>query len=77
MDGKEAWGQFPLMVPSHHTMMDVFDPKGKRIIRVWDLAYVNTFTGTRMVDVRVFREGEHKRHSRRCARSRPAGDDGQ
>lgn len=61
MDAAETWGKLPRIQPKHRFELDGFDPKGKRQLLVFSVPNVKTFTGTKLIDVGIFREGEHKR----------------
>lgn len=61
IDAQKSWGTLQKMTPKHRFELDQFDPKGKRQNLVWSIPQITTFSGTKLIDVGVFREGEHKR----------------
>lgn len=60
LDARHTWGRYPIITPQHDFETDAFDPKGKKKRLIFKLPGIKTFTGSRLVDVSVFREIEHK-----------------
>lgn len=60
-DANKAWSGYPRISPKFTFELDRFDPKGKRQLLIWQVPNVSTFAGTKVINVAVFQEGEHKR----------------
>lgn len=61
IEATKSWGNFPKVKPTHSFESDPYDPKQNRQLLVFKTPGIRTMTGTKLVDVGVFREGEHKR----------------
>ncbi len=47
----KAWSSFPKLKPKHRFVLDKKDPKQKRQIMDWYIPNLNTFKGTKVLDV--------------------------